>query len=1573
MNETVRVQVTQVASDRGLLNDGIRPDFADRLIALGSLGESLFRRPQIDASKDACCPLGISLPAGLLAFWLLFSVATTCEAQRFPKAGANRPFRENVTFPVDSNLRKRIGTVEDLLADQRWNEAIGILQEIEQTENKSLMLVQPGRPGKVAAYVNVTTRCNVLLSRISAEGRTVYRQKVDPQAKRWFENWQRTRDEAELLKIVRQTFLSRYGDEALLALGEVAWDRGDFSAARLWWEQLIPLADDAIPADYPTVLRYPDTDIDRAAILARIVMCSIVERDSIRGADELSQFAARYPQAEGRIAGQQGRFVEILQRILEDTREWKPRYSAGEVATFGLSPERFRRIPESVDVGAMKWVRSLSPHLLPPQNERRPFQSDPLSYHPVVYDNSIDKIVLVNDADAIRAWNLLTGEPAWQPEGHDSAVIYPSIPDEPTLAPRNCVGMPHYTMTIADDRLYARMGSPVSCSSIAELHPDSLSDLVCLDLKQEGKLVWKIAAHELLPGDAPWRYEGTPLVVAGRAYVALCCRRPQLELVIACLDASDGRLEWQRPIGAFRASVDDSKNRVSHLLLTAGGGRVFLSTDAGGIVALDAREGRLEWAVSYESRLDEGAISVGEASQKTLRPALYHAGYLFVAPADSGSAYCIEADSGRIHWTFAYSEDVSGEMIGSSPPNLRQSRDREWRNLLGIAPGGAAGRLIVSGSALWAVDIASGRIAWSGNEGISGRGGKIEFGRGLIADDQVLFPTRESIEFFELRTGKHLRTFPLKTPESDQQGGNLTLAGGMLLVAQPNRLAAYGEFSRLKERIENGLTRKPNDEAWQIQMAELEAAEGRPAEAIARFRAILTPMNSDDPVYLPIRRKLTRLWQEMGSAESRDSNPAAARDHWREALAVTNDRTQRVDLLFDLARAEEALNHPEASTARLQEILNAEGLASVPRGSLTAGHDASREISRLIAERGRSVYREVEAAATAEFAMLAKAADKPGLRRLIVKYPQAKAVVNARKWLVQRYRDAGEILEACAVLDELRQEASDDRAYVDTTLSMIELLETAKATNATTRLWQMLAAPKASMEVAFAGKNHDLHELATSCLQQEASGHRSRPGFVERSWSRELASDSRMIIPQCEPPSEELAVVLICSPDPKQSNSWRWQCLDWRTGQIRWEETSSSSIQIVVWTPFRLLIGTSQGWQARTAETGRQIWEQRSGHETTPLFVRQSNGSIDGTIWPMLFDPDQGIRLLDSNDGQIIANLKPPGRLHQIVGVTSAVNEANQVGSLRESGGTNQPAEAPNRVFGQATGSIVLLFQTIKPTRIWRACASSARDFWSLEELAIGGELWQTTPFALSNRLISLTTDHHLVGYRMENPPAETGHSGPVKSAVPTQPLDRWEFSNFSVGFGGPVALSQAGELLLIVDHSQLASFDPASGTRKWSTGLAEIPLKTPVAQVCVDSDSLFATSQGMFRGISIFDGARRWERYLGNSSIQWRTTLVWTGSGPVDDLSRKTGRGRSLIAAWPLDPIDDSDPAIWLCDTETGAVVQQLKTDATPQEFVLRRDGQGLLCTGKSLSGMRFSPAVSMAEISAKTGDHGR
>ncbi|WP_040594024.1 outer membrane protein assembly factor BamB family protein [Schlesneria paludicola] len=1490
-----------------------------------------------------------------LAICLLLgaSVSSTISGQPPAATGQpriiKRPFRENVSLPADNNLPKLFGTIEDLLSESRWTEAIRILQELAQAENKSLVLVQPGQQGGIATYLNVATRCNVLLSRIPDVGRTAYRQKTDAQARRWFESWQRSRDEAELLKIVRQAFLSSYGDDALLALGEVAWDRGDFSAARMWWEQLIPLPDRADASRLPTVLRYPDSEADQPTVLARIVMCAILAKESNRAADELEQFATRYPLAEGRIAGQDGRFAEILRQTFESSKGWTPNQSAAEVRTFGESAARCREIGDSIDVGAIRWVHPLPISFLPQVNDKLPFPAEPLSYHPVVFDQRHDKIVLLNDANTIRAWNLLTGEPAWQSEGRDPAAIYSSsLDDRAVVTERNCVGTPHYTMTIDEGRLYARMGSPVTCPSTSELRPARASELVCLDLNQEGKLLWKLTADDLFVDDDSWQYEGSPIIVSGRAYFVVCRRHPQLELMVVCVDADDGRLLWKRPVGSFRTSVEDSQNRISHLLLTSGGGRLFLSTDAGAIVALDAQDGRLEWALSYESRTDELLTLPRDFRRKaSLIPAIYHAGLLFVAPNDSTSGFCIEADSGHIQWQFPYAQETAAGI----PETLQRSRQesqlqsREWWHLLGIVRGGTQGRLIAGGNSLMAIDIETGQIAWSARSG--GHGLKPGFGRGLVSDHQILVPLRESIDVFDPKTGVQLQSIPMKTPDSDQRGGNLALSGGVLLVAQPNRLAAYGEFSAIKQRIDAELTARPNDPALSVQRAELAGIDGQFDEAKADFRRLLGTIDPTSESDELVRRKFSKTLLKSGDANLLAAKLPEARDDWNEALAVTDLPQSKMELLFKVAEVEASLGQTEQALAHLQQIILDETMGSRWRVNQTARYDAVTGIENMLQKLGTQPYHAIESMANQELQELQGPSDTAGLKRLIARYPHAEAAAKARQQLVESYHKSGDIFEACAVLEALRRDAASDDVVIDATLSMIELLTPTKATHVRNSLWQSLASRPSSKRVTYSGTTHDLPELVKSHLTASNDSEFIAPAPIERVWSESLAPDSLIVVPERQPITDELAAVLICTPHPKTPNTWSWRCHDWKTGRIRWEETAPDPIHKAVWSPFHLLIATQHGWQARTADRGDRVWEFVVPSSIEPIVVEQS----EITVWPGTFSPELGLELFAPETGQLTARLKPPGHLHHVVGIVNLSQVADQH--------SQGPRSTAHQVLSRGESTTLIAMQTIEPTRAWAAIAQSPMKTWSVNTLSQGGDIWSRSPICLQNTLVASMSEHRIAGYQIDPLSLRSDATRQGNNSHRPSTSASWISRDFAYAFGEPYAFADEDRLFVIADNSQLISLDPADGTRRWMTSLAEFPLQDPPRQVALNEGQIFVASQGLLRSISLRTGTITFETYLGSSSAQWKTVLVQaTRKAPaqaeVSEGNLRTSSGRSVVATWPARESAHERHFAWLCDANTGIPLQKIRTDSEPTHFIVNQNGLGILATRRSLIGLR-------------------
>jgi hypothetical protein len=63
-----------------------------------------------------------------------------------------------------------------------------------------------------------------------------------------------------------------------------------------------------------------------------------------------------------------------------------------------------------------------------------------------------------------------------------------------------------------------------------------------------------------------------------------------------------------------------------------------------------------------------------------------------------------------------------------------------------------------------------------------------------LAEDVVYWPTREEILVVEQTTGRLQNRFNLKH-RTGQSGGNLAIADGLLLIAQPDRLVVFTEYA----------------------------------------------------------------------------------------------------------------------------------------------------------------------------------------------------------------------------------------------------------------------------------------------------------------------------------------------------------------------------------------------------------------------------------------------------------------------------------------------------------------------------------------------------------------------------------------------------------------------------------------------------------------------------------------------------------------------------------------------------------------------------------------------------------
>jgi outer membrane protein assembly factor BamB/tetratricopeptide (TPR) repeat protein len=743
-----------------------------------------------------------------MALSIVLAVLTAAHAQQQVRLifGGPAPQAELTAPQVNSipgTAASRLQQARALAAAGNWDEALDIYNELAAGNSDRVVALDDGR------CVSLRTYCQLQLARMPAEALAVYRRRVDPLAERWYRDGLAARDEQLLTRILDELFCSSWGDDALLALGELALERGDYDAARRYWEQISPLlrAPDGnslwqafhgvdLKANWPEIKRqwlarknppdwlaYPDSQLDLAHIRARLILTTIRSGQLDRAALELDVFRRLHPDSAGQLGGQQGPYVAALEKLLESAREWKPDPPSPDWPTFAGAQSRS---PNAMAVGPTLvpgWERPVP--LAPPPFARRTALIDvrafgvrapveetpkvvvresgrPLSCFPVV----VDGVVLFANATGIHAANLATGKPAIVTDGW----IFRSAPPE-IQGNENPVryggtgiayGVPRLTLNVVDHVAYGRIGP------LATAHPERRPDIsgdriVGLDLNREGLLILRVP-----PGEPAWSFDGTPVSDGRRLFVAMRRSGTAPNAYVACFDTATSQRLWRTNIGSADTPAGSLGDEITHNLLTLVGDRIYLNTNLGLVAALDADSGEICWLAKYPrltGKLFAPANAMPVHFDRDPSPAVYHDGLVIVAPADTPDILALDSDTGKTVW-------VNNQLA-------------DGLQLLGVV----SQKLVVSGNRLAVVDVHTGKTEWiwpeSSTAGIRG------MGRGVIAGNEIFWPTRTEIYAFDPASGTRTRSPISLSPVSDC-GANLAAAAGRLIVAGYDKLQCFG-------------------------------------------------------------------------------------------------------------------------------------------------------------------------------------------------------------------------------------------------------------------------------------------------------------------------------------------------------------------------------------------------------------------------------------------------------------------------------------------------------------------------------------------------------------------------------------------------------------------------------------------------------------------------------------------------------------------------------------------------------------------------------------------------------------
>ncbi len=514
--------------------------------------------------------------------------------------------------------RRLLDRAERFLTDQQWDDAASALMRLLKSDNQNVIAVEERR------FVSLAEYCNRLLAGLPAEALARYRALVDAPAESIYRQGVEQRSTVRLQEVVDRFFCSSWGDDALLALGEIALERGDYQAARNAW---MTIAGQGSSLDERLI--YPGTDLPLAEVEARLVLLSIREGDLHGAESKLRRFQEDHPTARGRMGGREVILADYLAILLQQSRLRPHRETRPEWITFAANYQRTNatHVTGAVRPYELLWSREID-------NEH-------LKVYPVVAGNR----VFYQDDAAVHALSLTDGQEAFVARG---SMFRSTKPESGSL------GHARHTLTANDRQLFGVTSVSLGPRRASE-GGDISAVLWSLDLEREGAISW-----EQTTDDPKVAFAGAPIVEDSRVYVPIRSNEQTARAGIACYDHSTGQLRWRRWLVQANTPATGWTSDHACQLLTYNAGVLYANTNLGAVAAVRAEDGQVLWLRTYQRYgTSWSKAKDADAYYRGPQPCIYHRGFVYVLPTDSIAVAALDASTGRVLWKSPVSDPMA--------------------------------------------------------------------------------------------------------------------------------------------------------------------------------------------------------------------------------------------------------------------------------------------------------------------------------------------------------------------------------------------------------------------------------------------------------------------------------------------------------------------------------------------------------------------------------------------------------------------------------------------------------------------------------------------------------------------------------------------------------------------------------------------------------------------------------------------------------------------------------------------------------------------------------------------------
>jgi outer membrane protein assembly factor BamB len=305
---------------------------------------------------------------------------------------------------------------------------------------------------------------------------------------------------------------------------------------------------------------------------------------------------------------------------------------------------------------------------------------------------------------------------------------------------------------------------------------------------------------------------GPPLPLAGEVFVLM---DRDGEILLACLDAARGELQWTQPLVAGKSLLEEVPRRTTALQMACSEGILVCPTGRGTLIGIDPLSRQLRWAHIYRDFAQAGtpgdpggfiAIPAWPGTLRACSPMIAEGRVVFTSP-EHDAIECVRLRDGMPLWK-----------AGRAEADL-------------FVAGVIAGKVLVVGkSACRTLELADGRIAWEGPTPFPG-------GQGIASGGTYYLPLQDggvlAINVTDPRVSRKLE----RPAGSRGVQGNLVFHRGLLWSQGLDHLAAYPSQEYRLARVEQSLARTPAEPRLRAERGHLLLDRGDTARAVADLHA----------------------------------------------------------------------------------------------------------------------------------------------------------------------------------------------------------------------------------------------------------------------------------------------------------------------------------------------------------------------------------------------------------------------------------------------------------------------------------------------------------------------------------------------------------------------------------------------------------------------------------------------------------------------------------------------------------------------------------------------------------------